>query len=49
YLVADAHAEAFLSAVAGAADGLPGVRVEVTGPWAPYSFATAPPGPDEAP
>ncbi|MFE6333046.1 GvpL/GvpF family gas vesicle protein [Streptomyces sp. NPDC057798] len=24
------------------ADGLPGVRVEVTGPWAPYSFAALP-------
>ncbi|MEW1632917.1 GvpL/GvpF family gas vesicle protein [Streptomyces sp. NPDC093801] len=45
YLVADAHAEAFLSALAGAAGGLPGVRVEVTGPWAPYSFATPPPPP----
>ncbi|RKT08488.1 gas vesicle protein GvpL/GvpF [Streptomyces sp. 3211.6] len=45
YLVPDAQAEAFLSAVAGAAQDLAGVRVEVTGPWAPYSFAAPPPAP----
>ncbi|MFF4364969.1 hypothetical protein [Streptomyces sp. NPDC001594] len=28
--------------------GLAGVRVEVTGPWAPYSFA-APPAPPSGP
>ncbi|MCF3181905.1 GvpL/GvpF family gas vesicle protein [Streptomyces polychromogenes] len=47
YLVPDEHAEAFLEALAGAARGLPGVRVEVTGPWAPYSFAAPPPPPEE--
>jgi hypothetical protein len=40
YLVPLRHAEDFRADVARAADGLPGVRVEVTGPWAPYSFAT---------
>ncbi|MFF3325617.1 GvpL/GvpF family gas vesicle protein [Streptomyces sp. NPDC002889] len=42
YLVPRDRAEEFRSAVSHAADGLPGVRVEVTGPWAPYSFATPP-------
>ncbi|MFF3468755.1 GvpL/GvpF family gas vesicle protein [Streptomyces sp. NPDC001984] len=28
----------FLADVTHAADGLDGVRVEATGPWAPYSF-----------
>ncbi|MFJ8753191.1 GvpL/GvpF family gas vesicle protein [Streptomyces sp. NPDC102441] len=42
YLVQDAQAEAFRAALAGLADGVPGVRVEITGPWAPYSFATPP-------
>ncbi|MFH7596712.1 GvpL/GvpF family gas vesicle protein [Streptomyces racemochromogenes] len=45
YLVADADAEAFLAALDGVARGLPGIRVEVTGPWAPYSFAAATPPP----
>ncbi|GAA0316383.1 GvpL/GvpF family gas vesicle protein [Streptomyces polychromogenes] len=45
YLVPDADAGEFLAAVAGAARDLPGVHVEVTGPWAPYSFATPPPAP----
>lgn len=48
YLVPDDRAEAFLTAVADAAHGLAGVRVEVTGPWAPYSFA-APPAPSSEP
>jgi hypothetical protein len=39
YLVPRDRAERFRAAVLGAAEGLPGVRVEVTGPWAPYSFA----------
>ncbi|MFD6225532.1 GvpL/GvpF family gas vesicle protein [Streptomyces sp. NPDC060232] len=44
YLVPDEQAEAFRSAVEQAGEGLPGVRVDVTGPWAPYSFAMpAPP------
>jgi hypothetical protein len=41
YLVPLEHAEDFRTDVVEAANGLPGVRVEVTGPWAPYSFATA--------
>ncbi|MFC9621075.1 GvpL/GvpF family gas vesicle protein [Streptomyces sp. NPDC056930] len=39
YLVPLQHAEDFRADVMQAAEGLPGVRVEVTGPWAPYSFA----------
>ncbi|MFJ9413556.1 GvpL/GvpF family gas vesicle protein [Streptomyces sp. NPDC101227] len=38
YLVPLRHAESFRADVIRAAEGLPGVRVEVTGPWAPYSF-----------
>ncbi|MGW6362258.1 GvpL/GvpF family gas vesicle protein [Streptomyces sp. NPDC055092] len=44
YLVSADRAESFRSEVARAAEGLQGVRVEITGPWAPYSFAAAPPG-----
>ncbi|MFD3457468.1 GvpL/GvpF family gas vesicle protein [Streptomyces sp. NPDC058691] len=44
YLVAREHAEAFRVRVQDAAAGLTGVRVEVTGPWAPYSFAAVPEG-----
>ena len=46
YLVHRRLAEEFRSRMLHAADGLPGVHVEVTGPWAPYSF-TAPLAPDE--
>ncbi|MDC0765520.1 GvpL/GvpF family gas vesicle protein [Streptomyces sp. HD] len=42
YLVPRHAAEEFHDRMLHAADDLPGVRVEVTGPWAPYSF-TAPP------
>ncbi|MFJ3659744.1 GvpL/GvpF family gas vesicle protein [Streptomyces sp. NPDC090119] len=42
YLVPLERGEAFRAEVARAADGLAGVRVEITGPWAPYSFAMAP-------
>ncbi|MGW0787517.1 GvpL/GvpF family gas vesicle protein [Streptomyces sp. NPDC002911] len=42
YLVDGARADTFRAALTGLADGVPGVRVEVTGPWAPYSFATPP-------
>lgn len=42
YLVPRRLAEEFRDRMRHAAEGLPGVRVEVTGPWAPYSF-TAPP------
>ncbi|MFJ1748363.1 GvpL/GvpF family gas vesicle protein [Streptomyces sp. NPDC088116] len=41
YLVPVGHVDAFRAALNGlTADGASGVRVEVTGPWAPYSFAT---------
>ncbi|PKT74748.1 gas vesicle protein [Streptomyces populi] len=39
FLVPRGRSEAFRSEAAGAGHGLAGVRVEVTGPWAPYSFA----------
>ncbi|MFJ3951205.1 GvpL/GvpF family gas vesicle protein [Streptomyces libani] len=42
YLVPTDRIREFHRALAGLADGVPGVRVEVTGPWAPYSFATPP-------
>ncbi|MET9829228.1 GvpL/GvpF family gas vesicle protein [Streptomyces sp. NPDC006385] len=42
YLVPRRLSEEFRDRMLHAADDLPGVRVEVTGPWAPYSF-TAPP------
>lgn len=49
YLVPDEHAHRFRAAVEEAAGEADGVRVEVTGPWAPYSFATPPQGPRDAP
>lgn len=42
YLVPDSRSEEFRAAVDGVAEDVPGVRVELTGPWAPYSFATPP-------
>ncbi|MFF5789167.1 GvpL/GvpF family gas vesicle protein [Streptomyces sp. NPDC012693] len=39
YLVPDRNAEEFRAAVTRATQDLPDVLVEVTGPWAPYSFA----------
>ncbi|MFG3305272.1 GvpL/GvpF family gas vesicle protein [Streptomyces wuyuanensis] len=48
YLVPRDRAEEFRDEVSRAADGLDGVRVELTGPWAPYSFAT-PPDPADDP
>ncbi|ROQ66656.1 gas vesicle protein GvpL/GvpF [Streptomyces sp. 840.1] len=42
YLVPLTHTEQLRRELAALADGTPGVSVEVTGPWAPYSFATAP-------
>ncbi|MER5633271.1 GvpL/GvpF family gas vesicle protein [Streptomyces nitrosporeus] len=45
YLVPVDQVPAFRAALAGIADGTPGVRVEITGPWAPYSFSTPPPVP----
>ncbi|MFF0274406.1 GvpL/GvpF family gas vesicle protein [Streptomyces sp. NPDC004330] len=46
YLVPDDLAGAFRTALAAVAGDLDGVRVEVTGPWAPYSFAMPPPPPE---
>ncbi|WP_329286675.1 GvpL/GvpF family gas vesicle protein [Streptomyces sp. NBC_00691] len=46
YLVPDDRAESFRTALAAVAVDIDGVRVEVTGPWAPYSFAMPPPPPD---
>lgn len=43
YLVPDEQAEEFQAAIAEAARRFPDLRIEVTGPWAPYSFATPPP------
>ncbi|KOV58081.1 GvpL/GvpF family gas vesicle protein [Streptomyces sp. MMG1121] len=43
YLLPREAAADFRIQVLDAARGLPGVRIDVTGPWAPYSFA-APPG-----
>jgi Gas vesicle synthesis protein GvpL/GvpF len=37
-LIPRAHAEGFEAAVTDLADRYPGVRLEVTGPWPPYSF-----------
>lgn len=34
--------DAFRTGILAAAEGVPGLRVEVTGPWAPYSFALQP-------
>ncbi|MGW1163200.1 GvpL/GvpF family gas vesicle protein [Streptomyces sp. NPDC002513] len=45
YLVPRRLSEEFRTRMQHAADDLPGVRVDVTGPWAPYSF-TAPLAPD---
>ncbi|MFG2826785.1 GvpL/GvpF family gas vesicle protein [Streptomyces sp. NPDC048434] len=42
YLVPTDRIREFHRAVSGPAEGVPGVRVEITGPWAPYSFATPP-------
>lgn len=39
YLVPEDHVEDFRTRVLAAAEGLLGVHVEVTGPWAPYSFS----------
>ncbi|OIJ68373.1 GvpL/GvpF family gas vesicle protein [Streptomyces mangrovisoli] len=39
YLVLLTRCDDFLADVTDAADGVEGVRVEITGPWAPYSFA----------
>jgi hypothetical protein len=48
YLLREDRAQAFRAEVARAAEDLPGVRVEITGPWVPYSFTTPPDGMSEA-
>ncbi|WP_314173155.1 GvpL/GvpF family gas vesicle protein [Streptomyces winkii] len=45
YLVPAGCSEDFRAAIGGLAEDVPGVRVELTGPWAPYSFATPPSSP----
>ncbi|MGW1538828.1 GvpL/GvpF family gas vesicle protein [Streptomyces sp. NPDC002309] len=42
YLVPRDRGEDFRERVLDASEGLPGVRVEITGPWVPYSFAQVP-------
>ncbi|WP_037833088.1 GvpL/GvpF family gas vesicle protein [Streptomyces sp. NRRL F-4474] len=42
YLVPDKEARDFRAAVAQAAGDFPEIRIEITGPWAPYSFAMPP-------
>ncbi|MDY0812775.1 GvpL/GvpF family gas vesicle protein [Kitasatospora purpeofusca] len=49
YLVPLDHAEAFRADVLNSTDSLTGVRVVVTGPWAPYSFADRGPAGESAP
>ncbi|MFF8034496.1 MULTISPECIES: GvpL/GvpF family gas vesicle protein [unclassified Streptomyces] len=39
YLVPRAESEEFVEKVDRTKDGVPGIRVELTGPWAAYSFA----------
>ena len=39
YLLDSASGEDFAKAVAALADQYPGIRLELTGPWPPYSFA----------
>ncbi|MFI0481354.1 GvpL/GvpF family gas vesicle protein [Actinomadura sp. 9N215] len=52
YLLDDEQVEGFLTVARTAAERLPGIEVEVTGPWPPYSFidtadATPPRGPED--
>ncbi|GGY16216.1 GvpL/GvpF family gas vesicle protein [Streptomyces djakartensis] len=42
YLVPRDRVQAFRTGILAAAEGIPGLRVEVSGPWAPYSFALQP-------
>ncbi|WP_225802697.1 GvpL/GvpF family gas vesicle protein [Streptomyces sp. NK15101] len=46
FLVPDAEADAFRRAIQAAAEDLPGILLEMTGPWAPYSFTALPPPPE---
>ncbi|MFC8707967.1 GvpL/GvpF family gas vesicle protein [Streptomyces anulatus] len=41
YLVPQEHVAQLQRELSALAEGIPGVAIEVTGPWAPYSFATA--------
>ncbi|NEA63366.1 GvpL/GvpF family gas vesicle protein [Streptomyces sp. SID12488] len=43
YLVPRKHTRSFQDRVEVLAAGTAGVRLEITGPWAPYSFASPPP------
>ncbi|KAF4407178.1 GvpL/GvpF family gas vesicle protein [Streptomyces lycii] len=47
YLVPHEEAGAFTALVGGLADRAEGVRVQLTGPWAPYSFTGPPSGAGE--
>ncbi|MFI1446095.1 GvpL/GvpF family gas vesicle protein [Streptomyces virginiae] len=49
YLIPDDQAGPFQAAIADAAQHFPDLRIEVTGPWAPYSFAMPAAGPTDAP
>ncbi|MGW6414546.1 GvpL/GvpF family gas vesicle protein [Streptomyces sp. NPDC055055] len=49
FLVPEAEGESFTRAIRSAADDLPGVVLELTGPWAPYSFTALPQSPDPPP
>lgn len=46
YLVPADRTTAFTAIARGLAEGLPGARLELTGPWAPYSFTAAEPADD---
>ncbi|MEU9305811.1 GvpL/GvpF family gas vesicle protein [Streptomyces sp. NPDC048269] len=45
YLVPEDQADTFRAAIQQAGEDLPGIHIEITGPWAPYSFAMPPPQP----
>lgn len=49
YLIPDDQTGQFQAAIADAAQRFPDLRIEVTGPWAPYSFAMPAPCPADAP
>ncbi|MBT2482379.1 GvpL/GvpF family gas vesicle protein [Streptomyces sp. ISL-94] len=42
YLVSEDQADAFRTAIRQEGENMPGIRLEITGPWAPYSFAMPP-------
>ncbi|HEV7625367.1 MAG TPA: GvpL/GvpF family gas vesicle protein [Streptomyces sp.] len=47
YLVSAERSDDFREAIGGLAEDVAGVRIELTGPWAPYSFATPPSSPQQ--